>query len=185
MERLLASALGEEPADAVFHGGTLFNPLDCSWTETSFAVTGGIVVGTGEYRGAETHDLGGARVVPGLVDAHVHPESSLLAPSEFARVVLSHGTTTVIADPHEIANVAGVPGIEYLMREASRTPLDILLMLPSCVPSAPGDPGGATLSAADLRGFLGREGVIGLGEMMDVPGVLSGDAEVGRKLSLS
>ncbi|MDD1666055.1 MAG: adenine deaminase [Methanomicrobiales archaeon] len=185
MERLLASALGEEPADTVFTGGTLFNPLDCSWEETSFAVAGGIVVGTGEYRGREVHDLRGARVVPGLIDAHVHLESSLLVPSEFARAVLGHGTTTVIADPHEIANVAGVPGIEYMLAEASRTPLDILLMLPSCVPSVPEDPGGATLSAADLRGFLGREGVLGLGEMMNVPGVLAGDAGVKEKLALS
>jgi adenine deaminase len=142
------------------------------------------VVGTGDYRGREVHDLRGARVVPGLIDAHVHPESSLLVPPEFARAVLGHGTTTVIADPHEIANVAGGRGIEYLLGEAARTPLDILLMLPSCVPSTPDDPGGATLTAADLRAFLGREGVLGLGEMMNVPGVLSGDGEVREKLAL-
>jgi adenine deaminase len=184
MERLLASALGEEPADTVFSGCTLFDPFGCTWVETSFAVTDGVVVGTGDYRGIETRELRGARVVPGLIDAHVHIESSLLVPSEFARAVLPHGTTTVIADPHEIANVAGARGIEYLLGEASRSPLDFFFMLPSCVPSTPGDPGGAVLSASDLRPFLGRKGILGLGEMMNVPGVLSGDDEVKRKLSL-
>jgi adenine deaminase len=184
MGRLLASALGDEPAETVFSGCTLFNPFDCSWEETSFAVTGGMVTGLGDYRGAREVDLRGARVVPGLIDAHVHPESSLLVPAEFARAVLPHGTTTVIADPHEIANVAGVAGIEYMLREASRSPLDFLFMLPSCVPSTPGDPGGAVLSASDLRAFTGREGVLGLGELMNVPGVLSGDEGVGEKLAL-
>jgi adenine deaminase len=184
MERLLASALGDGPADAVFSNGTLFNPFDCSWEETSFAVTDGIITGLGDYRGVRELDLRGARVVPGLIDAHVHTESSLLVPAEFARAVLPHGTTTVIADPHEIANVAGVAGIEYMLREASRSPLDILFMLPSCVPSTPGDRGGAALAASDLHAFLGREGVLGLGELMNVPGVLSGDSEVDRKLSL-
>ena len=184
MERLLASALGEEPADAVFSGCILFNPFDCSWEETSFAVTDGVVVGTGDYQGMEVTDLHGARVVPGLVDAHVHVESSLLVPTEYARAVLPRGTTTVIADPHEIANVAGVRGIEYLMEEASRSPIDFLFMLPSCVPATPDDPGGAIVSASNLLPFIGRRGVIGLGEMMNVPGVLAGDSEVRAKLSL-
>ena len=134
MERLLASALGEEPADTVFSGGTIFNTPDCSWEETSFAVTDGMIAGVGGYEGVEEVDLLGARVVPGLIDAHVHIESSLLVPTEFARAVLPHGTTTVIADPHEIANVAGLRGIEYLLEEASRSPLEIFFMLPSfCV----------------------------------------------------
>ncbi len=184
MERLLASALGSEPADIVFSGCTLFNPLDCSWEETSFAVTSGVIAGTGDYRGVEVHDLHGARVVPGLIDSHVHIESSLLVPAEFARAVLPHGTTTVIADPHEIANVAGLGGIEYILEEASRSPLEILLMLPSCVPATPDDPGGATITASDLHPFIGRSGVLGLGEMMNVPGVLAGDSEVMQKISL-
>ena len=184
MERLLASALGEEPADAVFSGCTLFNPFDCSWEDVSFAVTDGVVVGTGDYQGAEVHDLHGARVIPGLVDAHVHVESSLLVPAEYARAVLPHGTTTVIADPHEIANVAGVRGIEYLLEEASHSAIDFLFMLPSCVPATPDDPGGAIVSAPDLLPFVGRSGVLGLGEMMNVPGVLGGDGEVKEKLSL-
>ena len=184
MERLLASALGEEPADTVFSGGTIFNTPDCSWEETSFAVTDGMIAGVGGYEGVEEVDLLGARVVPGLIDAHVHIESSLLVPTEFARAVLPHGTTTVIADPHEIANVAGLRGIEYLLEEASRSPLEIFFMLPSCVPSTPGDPGGAVLSASDLKPLVGRKGILGLGEVMNVPLVLSCDDDMGRKISL-
>jgi adenine deaminase len=184
MDRLLSSALGNEPADTIFSGCTLFNPLDCSWEETTFAVTGGMVVGTGEYRGFEAHDLHGAWVVPGLIDGHLHLESSLLVPAEFARAVLSHGTTTVVADPHEIANVAGIQGIEYLLEEASRSPMDFFFMLPSCVPATPDDPGGAVLTATDLLPFVGRRGVLGLGEMMNVPGVLAGDGGVKGMLSL-
>jgi len=122
--------------------------------------------------------------VPGLIDAHVHIESSLLAPSEYARLVLRHGTTTVIADPHEIANVCGAPGIEYMLTEGARTPLDILVMLPSCVPSTPLDAGGAVLTAADLARFRGRQGVIGLAEVMNVPGVLAGDEDLRAKMDL-
>jgi adenine deaminase len=184
MERLLASALGEEPADTVFSGCTVFNPLDCSWEETSFAVTGGMIAGVGGYEGIGEVDLRGARVVPGLIDAHVHIESSLLVPTEFARAVLPHGTTTVIADPHEIANVAGLSGIEYFLEQASRSPLEILFMLPSCVPATPDDPGGAVLSSSDLRPLVGRKGVLGLGEVMDVPLVISGDDGMRRKISL-
>lgn len=145
---------------------------------------GGHIVGLGEYRGVREYDLSGAYVVPGLIDTHVHIESSLLAPAEYARLVLSHGTTTVIADPHEIANVCGAPGIEYMLAEGARTPLDILVMLPSSVPATPFDAGGAVLTAADLARFRGREGVIGLAEVMNVPGVLSGDEDLRAKLDL-
>lgn len=144
----------------------------------------GYVVGLGDYEGREEYTLAGAYVVPGLIDAHVHIESSLLAPAEYARLVLSHGTTTVIADPHEIANVCGAPGIEYMLAEGARTPLDILVMLPSCVPATPLDAGGAVLTADDLARFRGREGVVGLGEVMNVPGVLAGDGDLRAKMDL-
>src|SRR5690606_16034504 len=103
---------------------------------------------------------------------------------EYARLVLAHGTTTVIADPHEIANVCGAPGIEYLLTEAARTPLDILIMLPSCVPATPLDAAGAVLTADDLARFRGRAGVIGLAEVMNVPGVLTGDPGLRAKMDL-
>jgi len=180
----IAAATGERPADHVFSNATIFNPFDCTWEEGDIAVCDGVVVGIGSYRGYVETDLRGAEVVPGLIDAHVHIESSLLTPCEFGRVVLPRGVTTVIADPHEIANVAGLEGIEFMLREARHTPLDILLMVPSCVPATPRDTGGAILSSDEIAAFRGREGVIGLGEMMNVPGVLECDPDVWKKLSL-
>jgi adenine deaminase len=182
---LIRAASGEEPADAVFSDLLLFNPFSCEWEETSFAVKDGIVVGIGDYQGRAEHDLHGARVIPGLIDSHVHIESSLLVPSEYARLVLAHGTTTVIADPHEIANVCGATGISYMLNESARTDLDILFLLPSCVPATPADQGGAVLDADDLARFIGKPGVIGLAEVMNVPGVLSGDPGVFAKLAIS
>ncbi|WP_250317265.1 adenine deaminase [Methanoculleus bourgensis] len=180
----LAAARGLEPADTVFSGGVVFNPFACTWERVDFAVKDGYVVGLGDYHGKQEYDLDSAYVVPGLIDAHVHIESSLLTPAEYARLVLAHGTTTVIADPHEIANVCGAPGIEYLLAEAARTPLDILMMLPSCVPATPLDAGGAVLTADDLARFRGRAGVIGLAEVMNVPGVLTGDPGLRAKMDL-
>lgn len=184
MERMIEAARGRIPADTTYTGGVLFNPFTCSWEETAFAVRDGIVVGPGEYEAEKTVDLGGARVVPGLIDAHVHIESSLLTPCEYARCVVPHGTTTVIADPHEIANVSGKEGVEFILAEGSRSGMSILVTLPSCVPATPPDMGGAVLSADDLISFAGRKGVVGLGEMMNVPGVLGGDPEVWKKLGI-
>ncbi|WP_292518086.1 adenine deaminase [Methanoculleus sp.] len=180
----LAAARGLEPADAVFSGAAVFNPFACTWERVDFAVKNGYVVGFGGYQGKREYDLAGTYVVPGLIDAHVHIESSLLAPAEYARLVLARGTTTVIADPHEIANVCGAPGIEYMLAEGAGTPLDILVMLPSCVPATPLDMGGARLTAGDLARFRGRKGVIGLAEVMNVPGVLAGDEDLRAKMDL-
>ncbi|QSZ66067.1 adenine deaminase [Methanofollis aquaemaris] len=185
MDECMNAARGSVPADRLFTGLSLYNPFTCTWEETSFAVKDGRVVGMGEgYEARETVDLGGARVVPGLIDAHVHIESSLLTPREYARAVLPRGTTTVVADPHEIANVSGKEGIEFVLSEGSRSALSVLVTLPSCVPATPLDEGGAVLTADDLAEFVGREGVAGLGEMMNVPGVLNGDPEVWKKLGL-
>ncbi|MDD1716298.1 MAG: adenine deaminase [Methanolinea sp.] len=181
---LLAAARGLAPADIVFSNALLFDPFTCEWKETDFAVSHGRVAGLGEYHGQKTIDLQGKRVIPGLIDAHVHIESSLLSPTEYARLVSSHGTTTVVADPHEIANVSGKEGIEFMLRERTGLPVDILLMLPSCVPATPMDRGGAVLTADDLRPFLARDGVLGLGEVMNVPGVLNGDPGVMEKIAL-
>jgi len=164
---------------------TVFCPFTCEWEETGIAIHDRYIIGLGSYRARREIDLKGARVVPGLIDSHVHIESSLLTPEEYAGVVSACGTTTVIADPHEIANVLGTAGIEYMLRTREGLMVDILLMLPSCVPATPLDQGGARLDAEDLAPFIGREGVIGLGEMMNVPGVLSGDEGIWRKLALS
>lgn len=183
--RLIGPALGKEPADIVFSGACLFDPFTCTWIETGFAVAFGRIIGLGDhYRGRTTCDLNGKRVIPGLIDAHVHIESSLLAPSEYARVIAMHGTTTVVADPHEIANVCGADGLTYMLEERVGLPVDIFFMLPSCVPATPQDKGGAELPAKDLARFIGRDGVIGLGEMMNVPGVLARDPAVWEKLAL-
>jgi len=179
------AARGIAPADMIFEDATIFNPFTCSWDEGTLAVKDGIVLGMGDYEGNETRDCSGKYLVPGLIDAHVHIESSLLTPSEYARLVALHGTGTVIADPHEIANVAGVKGLEYMLAARKAAAIDILYMLPSCVPATPADVGGAVLDAGSLRQFVGREGILGLGEMMNFPGVLAADFGVGEKLALA
>ncbi|HNX17671.1 MAG TPA: adenine deaminase [Methanoregula sp.] len=182
---LIPAARGTEPAEIVYRNAEIFDAFSCSWEHNDLAVKSGIIVGIGRsYRGLCEQDLDGAYLVPGLIDAHVHIESSLLVPQEYARLAAAHGTTTVIADPHEIANVSGVAGIEYMLAARRGLPVDIQYMVPSCVPATPMDTGGAVLDAKSLAGFYGREGVLGLGEMMNVPGVLAGDPQIQEKLGL-
>jgi adenine deaminase len=181
---LIEAARGTVPADMVFKNAKIFNPFTCSWDEGDLAVKDGLVLGIGDYTGIAGQDLAGKYLVPGLIDAHVHIESSLLTPKEYARLVARHGTTTVIADPHEIANVAGIRGLEFMLAEREGAATDIRYMLPSCVPATPLDVGGARLDARDLAGFAGREGILGLGEMMNFPGVLFGDPEVLEKIGI-
>ncbi|AGB02667.1 adenine deaminase [Methanoregula formicica] len=182
---VIDAARGMGPADVIFEDATIFNPFTCSWDEGTLAVKDGIVLGTGDYEGNKTRNCSGKYLVPGLIDAHVHIESSLLRPSEYARLVALHGTGTVIADPHEIANIAGEKGLEYMLAAREGAAVDILYMLPSCVPATPADVGGAVLDAGSLRQFVGREGILGLGEMMNFPGVLSADPGVGEKIALA
>ncbi len=172
------------PADLVVRNAELFDPFTCGWDLVNFAIKDGIVLGAGNYSGIHEIDCKGAQVVPGLIDSHVHIESSLLCPAEYARLVARHGTSTVIADPHEIGNVLGKEGIEYMVQASKNTAIDFFYMIPSCVPSTPVDTGGATLEAPDLAEFSDRECVLGLGEMMNVPGVLSGDAGIIEKLGI-
>lgn len=181
---MITAARGLSPADVVVRNAELYDPFTCSWEHADFAIKDGIVLGSGNYSGNQEIDCKGARVVPGLIDSHVHIESSLLCPAEYARLVARHGTSTVIADPHEIANVLGKEGLDYMLQASQDTGIDFLYMLPSCVPSTPGDTGGATLEASDLAMFARRDGVIGLGEMMNVPGVLSVDPGVLKKLGI-
>jgi adenine deaminase len=182
MPALMRAARGDLASDVVFRNAELYNPYSLTWDSVDFAVKHGIVVGTGSYKGIREVDLKGRRVIPGMIDAHVHIESSLLAPGEFARLAVLHGTTTVVADPHEIANVCGIAGIGYMISEREGLPIDIFFMLPSCVPASPFDQGGAVLSASDLAVFKERPGISGLGEMMNVPGVLSMDPGVWEKI---
>jgi len=180
----MAAARGIIPADRIFTNASIFNPFTCTWDRGTLAVRNGIVLGTGDYTGNDICDCTGKYIVPGLIDSHVHIESSLLTPQEYARLVVRHGTTTVIADPHEIANVAGTTGIEYMLEARADSLIDIRYMLPSCVPATPADVGGAVLNEGDLRRFTKNPGVLGLGEMMNVPGVLAADPGFFGKLSL-
>jgi adenine deaminase len=182
---LLEAARGIVPADIVCKNAQIFNPFTSSFETGTLAIKDGIVLGIGDYTGKTTHDFSGLYIIPGLIDAHVHIESSLLTPREYARLVALHGTTTVVADPHEIANVAGAAGIEFMLAGREGAAIDIQYLLPSCVPATPTEAGGAILDAAGLRPFIGRVGVLGLAEMMNVPGVLAGDPGVLEKLALS
>lgn len=171
----------------VFDNAFLFNPCTGEWLLTSFSVENGIVAAIGanhSLTGDQITDLGGSRVIPGLIDTHLHIESTFLVPQEFGRVALAHGVTTAIADPHEIANVAGTAGIDFMLQDAQYAPNDIFFMLPSCVPATAEDVGGAVLTAADLAKYSDNPRVLGLGEMMNFPGVLADDPEVLAKLSL-
>jgi adenine deaminase len=171
----------------IFDNALLFNPATGEWVPSAFSVDDGLVtiVGKpGSIPGTSVTNLNGARVVPGLIDAHVHIESTLLTPREFGRLALLNGVTTVIADSHEIANVAGCAGIDFMLIDAKNSPADIFFMIPSCVPATPKDIGGSVVSYADIATYKGVKSVIGLGEMMNVPGVLFEDPEVLAKISL-
>lgn len=171
----------------IFDNALLFNPCTGEWLFTSFSVENGVVTAVGanhSLTGDRITDLGGARVIPGLIDTHLHIESTFLVPQEFGRVALSHGVTTAIADPHEIANVAGLAGIDFMMQDAQHAPNDIFFTLPSCVPATADDVGGAVITAADLSKYTDNPRILGLGEMMNFPGVLAGDPETLAKLSL-
>jgi adenine deaminase len=180
---LMAVARGERPADLVLRGARLVNVLAGEIHEADLAIADGRVIGWGDYRGHEELDLGGAWVAPGLLDAHVHLESSLLSVGEFARAVAPHGTTGVFVDPHEVANVCGLAGVDWVLAAGRAVPLDVWVNAPSCVPASPFDDPGAVLDAAAVRELLAREGVLGLAEMMNYPGTIFGDPEVAAKLA--
>lgn len=179
----LAVARGETPADVLFRNCYVVNVFSGEIEHIAVAVTEGIIAGLGpEYRAQRVVDLQGAFLVPGLIDAHVHIESSLCTPPQFARAVVPHGVTTIVTDPHEIANVAGVPGIRYMAAASAGLPLTVLLMAPSCVPATHMESNGATLTATDLQPLLADGTVHGLAEVMNFPGVLHGDPDVLAKL---
>jgi adenine deaminase len=184
MDDLIQVALGKKSADIAYKNALLFNSFTGEWENTGFSCYKGYIAGFGSVSAREEIDLKGRPVIPGLIDAHVHIESSLLLPSEYGRMAASHGVTTVIADPHEIANVAGRAGIRFMLEDAARADIDIFFMLPSCVPATPFDESAESLNSEMLSEFKGNPRVIGLGEMMNIPGVLGCEDEVMRKLSL-
>lgn len=174
-QQMISVAMGKKPADLVFKNAIYVNVFTSELTMCDIAVCDGIIVGLGEYTGDEEIDMIGKIICPGLMDAHIHLESSLVSPVEFAKAVIPHGTTTVITDPHEIANVMGVKGIEYMMQATKGLPLDVKFMLPSCVPATPLDEVGVILNYEDIDKYYNDSRVLGLAEMMDFEGVINGN----------
>ncbi len=180
----LSMARGDIPADLVFKNGRVADVFSGKLVGTDVAVGQGIIIGMGSYQGREEVDLAGKILCPGFIDGHCHVESSMLGAGEYARCLAALGTTTIFADPHEIANVAGLEGIRYLLAEGSKYPWNFYLMLPSCVPASRWETAGAVLEAKDLAKLMNEPGVFGLGEVMNYPGVVQGDAQIWRKLDL-
>src|SRR5690348_831253 len=185
LSRRLAVARGDEPADLVVRGGRVFSVFTREWLETDVAIADGYVAGLGSYDGAELVDAAGRYVVPGFVDAHMHLESSKLLVDEFARLVLPFGTTAVVADPHEIANVLGTDGVHWLLDVCGRIPLDVWFMASSSVPASRFESPRRALTTGDLDALLRRRRVLGLAEMMNFPGVVSGSEEELAKIELA
>jgi adenine deaminase len=184
LARRLAVARGDEPADLVLRGGRVLSVFTREWLDGDVAVVDGYVAGLGDYQGAETLDVSGRFVVPGFIDAHMHLESTKLLPDEFARLVLPLGTTAVVADPHEIANVLGTDGVHWLLDFCADLPLDVYFMASSCVPASVFESPRRALNDGDLEGLLRRRRVLGLAEMMNFPGVIAGDESELSKLRL-
>jgi adenine deaminase len=184
LARRLAVARGDEPADLIVRGGRVLSVFTREWLESDVAIVDGYLAGLGDYEGAETLDASGRFVVPGFIDAHMHLESSKLLVDEFARLVLPLGTTTVVVDPHEIANVLGTDGVHWLLDVCGGLPLDVYFMASSSVPASAFESPRRPLSPGDLEGLLRRRRVIGLAEMMNFPGVVSGNPHELAKLAL-
>ena len=184
LKRRLAVARGDEPADLVVRGGRVFSSFTREWLDADVAVVDGVIAGIGSYQGHDAIDASGSYVVPGFIDAHMHLESVKLMVDEFARLVLPLGTTAVVADPHEIANVLGVDGVHWLLDASSDLQLDVFFMAPSCVPASAFESPRRALTPGDLEALMRRTRVLGLAEMMNFPGVVSGQPGELRKLEL-
>jgi Adenine deaminase len=179
----MAVARGDEPAELVLAGGRVLSVFTKEWLDVDVAIQDGHVVGLGRYDGRERLNVEGAYLVPGFIDAHMHIESSKLTVDEFARAVLPHGTTAVVADPHEIANVLGSDGIHWLLDCCADLPLDVYVMASSCVPASRFESPRRPFTTGDIESLLRRHRTIGVAEMMNFPGVIAGDAAEMAKLS--
>ena len=180
--RIINAAAGREPADLVLKNATYVNVFANQLCTADIAVAEGLIVGMGTYSGKVEADMTGKIVLPGFLDAHIHLESSLVSPREFVKAVLPHGTTTVITDPHEIANVMGTDGIEYMLQATEELPVDVRFMLPSCVPATPLDESGAVLDYRAIDSFYDHPRVQGLAEMMNFVGIIAGDDQPVEKI---
>ena len=185
MKNIIRSARGRKPVDLVLANARIINVFSGEIFDGDIAVDHGDIVGFGSYEAERTVDMDGRFVAPGFIDAHVHIESSMTGITEFARAVVVCGTTTVVADPHEIANVLGAEGIDYMLRSSQGQPMNIYFTLPSCVPATTMETSGATLKAEDLLPFMGHDQVLALAEMMNYPGVINEDPEVLKKIEMA
>lgn len=175
-ERMRKTALGQEKADLVLKNGRVLNVFTKEFYTADVAVCDGVIVGVGSYDGKQNVDVTGKTITPGFMDAHLHIESSMVTPVPFAGEVVLHGTTGLIIDPHEVANVRGKEAVRFFLEQAAKAPCSIYVMLPSCVPATPFEDNGAALTVRELTELMQEEYVLGLGEMMDFGGVLQGDA---------
>jgi adenine deaminase len=182
VEDKIRRALGQTPVDLLIQNARLVNVVSGEVHDADVAVVDGRIAGFGHYQAAQVIDIKGSYLAPSFIDGHIHIESTMLTVPEFARAVVPHGTGAVIADPHEFANVLGLDGIRYVLEQREQLPIDVFVMLPSCVPATELESSGARLSAYDLRLLIGEPRVAGIGEMMNYPGVLAGDPEVLDKL---
>ena len=187
-DRIRAVALGNDPADLLLQNGRVVDVLTETIYEADVAIAEGKIAGIGPRgsytKGKQVLDVQGAYIAPGLINGHCHVESSMAAPESYVREELRWGTTTLITDPHEIANVAGAEGIRYMLKAGGQMPINYYVELPSCVPATPFEHAGCVMDAAAMAELMHDEGVLGMGEMMNVPGVLYNDAEVHKKLDL-
>ncbi|WP_273326635.1 adenine deaminase [Vallitalea guaymasensis] len=177
-------ARGDKKAEFVLKNCRIVNVFNSKIERADIAIEEGVIVGIGEYEGIKEVDALDRYVCPGFIDGHVHIESSMLTPPRFAKLVMPKGTTTVIEDPHEIANVCGLDGIDFMLKASEKIPLDVYVMLPSCVPSTEFENSGAVLLAKDLKKMKDRKNILGLGEVMNYPGVISCNKSVYEKLDL-
>ena len=184
LEKRIKVSAKKIPADLVIKNGTIVNVFTGELMSGDIAIVDGMIAGIGSYDGVKIIDAKNKIIVPGFIDGHVHIESSLLTPKEFSKVVLQHGVTSVVTDPHEVANVAGANGIQFMLDEAKKLPMDIYVMLSSCVPATKFENNGALLNAKQLEPFLSEPEVLGLAEVMDFPSVKNGDNFMMDKIAM-
>ncbi len=185
LRALIEVASGRKKADVVLKGCRIADVYSGSFIEGDIALSGSYIAGIGEYEGEEELDARGKIALPGFIDSHIHIESAYVSPHELGRLLVPHGGTTIIADPHEIVNVCGIPGLDYMMAAAEFTALDIKYMLPSCVPATPWEHSGAVIDAPAMGEPIERENVLGLGEFMNFPGIIFNDESVIDKIMVA
>nr|WP_269151664.1 adenine deaminase [Sutcliffiella horikoshii] len=183
LEATIKTAAKQTKADLVIKNGRIIDVFNLEIIEEDIAIKDGMIVGIGKYEGKEVIDAEGSYICPGLIDGHVHMESSMIHPHSFTNTILSHGVTTIITDPHEIANVSGTEGIQFMLDATENVLVDVYFMLPSCVPATSFEHNGATIQATDLERFYKHDRVIGLAEVMDFPAVRDRDEDMLAKLS--